>query len=124
MKTQSEHQPDVDDLELDPRLTELFARSYTDLAPDNFVSEVVDATRHAYRREMLGRLVLGLVVVMAMIPLQDAALELAALLMVQVIELQGGVVAALLAPVNSVGALLSLVLFAIRAAHRRLFVRG
>lgn len=122
--TQPDHQPDVDDMELDPRLTAIFAHSYTDLAPDNFVSEVMAATRRANRREMLGRVVLGLVVMLAMIPLQDAALELAALLMVQLIKLEQGLAAVLLAPVNSVGALLALVLFAIRAAHRRLFVRG
>lgn len=105
---------------LDPRLVGAFARADRTIADDNFSVEVIEKAGDQRRKTIIRRLLLGALFSLAAIPLQDFALAMVEILAVSLIELEGRLVAQLLAPINSVGALLSLVLFSLRAVYARL----
>lgn len=105
----------------EPMLENVFSNAREELAPDAFTEQVMLHTDRAKRRAIPTRAALALALALLGIPVQDVALELSQVLVVALVPIQNTLLAQLLAPVNTVAGLLTVVLLVIRAAHRRLF---
>ena len=101
-------------------LEQLFADTDAELSDPDFTHAVMTRTDQAKRWRIARRIGLGCALALLGIPLQDFGLALAQVLVVSLIELEGGLVAQLLAPVNTVGSLLSAIILMLRIVHRRL----
>ncbi len=111
--------------ELDPRLRSVLSEeSPAELEGTDFGNVVMKAADKDKRRRVLRRIALGVVLSLFTAPAQDFALAFSQVLVVALVQLENNLVAQLLAPINTVGTLLSMILFAMRAAHRRLFTVG
>ena len=105
----------------DPALQALFSDASEDLISDAFTEQVMLQADRLKRRAIGVRASAALALALLGIPLQDVALELTEVLILTLVAIDNSLVAQLLAPINTVGGLLSLVLLVIRAVHRRLF---
>ena len=105
----------------DPTLDELFSEFDDDLPGEQFTGEVMVRTDRAKRWIVARRIALGILLGLLAIPLENFALAFAHILAVTLIDLEHGLVAQLLAPVNTVGSLLSVVLLGLRIVHKRIF---
>ncbi len=103
-------------------LTAMFAAAESSLpavgADDKFTADVMEKTEAIKRKLVLQRAVLALGLALLSIPLEDAVLTLSGFLMTSIVEMDEGLVAELLAPVNTVGGLLTVILLALRVAHK------
>lgn len=86
-----------------------------------FTTQVMHLTRQQRWRRNGMRALKGLVLFLVCIPLQDVALAFGALAMVELVEIEHQLAATLLAPVNSLGGVLTFVLLVLRFVHGRLF---
>ena len=94
-------------------------------APDEaFERDVLRGVRRASLRRWMLRLALAGVLAVVSPPVQDLALAVAQGLAVTLIEIEAGLARDLLAPINTVGSLLSTVLLTLRILHRRVLVLG
>ena len=105
----------------DPTLDGLFSEFDDDLPGEQFTGEVMVRTDRAKRWIVARRIALGALLGLLAIPLEDFALAFAHVLAVTLIDLEHGLVAQLLAPVNTIGSLLSVVLLGLRIVHKRIF---
>ena len=105
----------------DPILDELFSEFGDDLPGEQFTGEVMVRTDRAKRWIVARRIVLGVLLGLLAIPLENFALAFAHILAVTLIDLEHGLAAQLLAPLNTVGSLLSVILLGLRIAHKRIF---
>ena len=64
---------------------------------------------------------MGIALALIAVPLEDFVLGITHFLLLTLVELDNTLIADLLAPVNSVGSLLSLILLTLRIAHKQLF---
>ncbi len=110
----------TDHLEKD-LLRQVFADSDLELAGDDFTTEVMSHADRLKRRRIVRRVLLGIVFALIAIPLEDFGLALARFLLTSLVEIDDSLAAELLAPVNSVGSLLSFVLLSLRVAHKKIF---
>jgi len=99
----------------------MFANANLELAGDAFTSEVMSRADKLKRKVIIRRILVGIAFALMAIPLEDFVLVLTQFLILSLVELDNNLVAELLAPVNSVGGLLSFVLLTLRIAHKRLF---
>lgn len=102
-------------------LQKMFADSDLELAGDTFTTEVMSHADRLRRRRIIRRVMLGFVFALIAIPLEDTGLALARILLSSLVEIDDSLAAELLAPVNSVGSLLSFVLLSLRLAHKKIF---
>lgn len=109
------------DPDRDQELQALFAAAKEDLDGRDFSREVRTGTQRLRRRRIARRASVALGLSLLAMPMQDVALAVSQLMIVSLVELEAGLVAELLAPINSVGGLLSAVLLVLRLAHKRLF---
>ena len=109
------------DEDRDPILDRLFSELDDDLPGEEFTGEVMVQTDRAKRQKIARRIALGALLGLLAIPLEDFALASAHVLAVTLIDLEAGLAAQLLAPVNTVGSLLSVILLGLRIAHKRIF---
>ncbi len=93
----------------------------TDTQDAIFVGTVMAGVTRLKRRRRIGKALLALSLMLVGVPLQDLALGLSELLMVTLLPVSDGIAGQLLAPVNTVGALLSAVLLGLRVFYKRLF---
>ena len=105
----------------DPTLDELFSEFGDDLPGEQFTGEVMVRTDRAKRWIVARRIALGVLLGLLAIPLENFALAFAHILAETLKDLEHGLVAQLLAPVNTVGSLLSVVLLGLRIVHKRIF---
>lgn len=98
----------------------LFADEQPDCASDEFVESVSALIRVAQRRRWLRRFGLALSFALLGWQFQGLAVDLSRVLLVQLVELEPGLAFEILAPINSIGALLSSLLLLVRGFHRRL----
>ena len=105
----------------DEVLFAIFANSKRELTENGFADEVLAQTDKIKRRLIIRRVLIGIVLALITVPLEDSVLALSQFLLTSLVEFDGNLVADFLAPVNSVGGLLSIVLLAMRIFHRRLF---
>ena len=108
--------------ELDQELRGMFASEpLVDGRDDSqFVAEVMQRAQKVKRVAMLKKLVVMVVLAIIAIPLQDFALAVGQILIIQLVDIERGLAGQLLAPVNSVGTLLGTVLLVLRASYKRL----
>jgi hypothetical protein len=111
----------VNDESRHPEVQVWFDSAPEDTAPADLTDQIMAATDRLKRRRILIRIGLALLLALLMPPLQDFGLATTQILLVSLIAIDGGLVAELLAPINTVGAALSAVLFAMRAFYKRLF---
>ena len=107
----------------DPSLQAAFANALQPITDEGFSQQVRVKLDRTHSRLVLQRIALGLLVGLVAMPLQDVGLVFARLFMVTVVDIEAGLAAILLAPINTVGGVLSMVLFAMRHLHRRIFRR-
>ena len=88
---------------------------------EGFTQRCVTGARARWRRYVGWRLSLMLTLALVSDPLTDAALLLAGALSVQLFAIDSSLAAQLLAPINTVGGLLSLLLLTLRILYKRLF---
>ncbi len=105
----------------DPALEQLFSAAAEELPGNGFNSTVLARTDRLKRRRIIARALLAAALALIAVPLEDVGLVMAQLLLVSLVSIDNALVAELLAPVNSVGSLLSFTLLALRAFHKRLF---
>lgn len=106
----------------DPALETLFAGAEEHLDAETFTTTVMSRTATLRRRKILRRVCLMALLALVGIPLQDYGLALSQAFVVQVFPIDDALLAQLLAPVNTVGALFSAMVLGLRILHRRLFV--
>lgn len=104
--------------ERDPTLQRLFTEARQTLDGEEFTDRVMALTRKRKTKLVVGRIGIGLVLVVLAISLQDVVVLLT---QIPVIELDEGLMGELVAPVNHLGALLSLGLILVRVAYRKIF---
>ena len=106
---------------LDPVLLAAFNDGRQDLAGVEFTTSVMSGADKLKRRAVIRRIFLGLGLALIGIPLQDFALAISQVLVLSVVALDDLLLAQILAPVNTVGSLLSLVVLGLRIVHKRIF---
>jgi hypothetical protein len=115
----------TDATDQDPNLQALFAQPADDLAEapvsDAFTKDVMQQTDRLKRRRIILRVCLALALALLSPPLQDFGLAMAQTLVQSLVDVENRLLAQALAPLNTVGGLLSVVLLILRAAHKRLF---
>jgi len=102
-------------------LKALFAEPVEKVDADTFTTEVMAGTQRLRRRKILLRIGLGLLLALLVPPLQDFGLAVTEVLLISLVSFEGGLLAELLAPVNTVGTVVSVALFGMRAFYRQLF---
>jgi hypothetical protein len=102
-------------------LETLFADSTQSTEDDAFTAEVMAGTDRLKRRKVLLRIGIGILLALLIPPLQEFGLAVTEILLISLISFEGGLLAELLAPVNTVGTLVSMVLFSMRAFYQQLF---
>ncbi len=81
-------------------------------------------TDRAKRRTWLRRFAIGLALSLLAAPVQDFGLAFTEILVSSLVEVEQTFVAQILAPINSVGSLLSMLLLGLRIMHKRIFEIG
>ena len=104
--------------ERNPILQRLFTEARQDLDGEDFVVQVMALTQKRKTKLVVGRIGIGLALAVLAISLQDAVVLLT---QIPVIELDEGLMGELVAPINHLGALLSLGLILARVAYRKIF---
>ena len=107
--------------ERDPMLQALFDAARRPLPGDGFTIQLMARAERLRRRELLLRGFVGACVAVLAVPLQDYMLPLTELMMTSLIEVDGGLLSIVIAPINTLGALLSLGFFGLRKARQKLF---
>ena len=91
------------------------------IADEGFSERVATRAAGLERRRIFVRIVLGLVITVAAAPLREYALTVSELVVTALVALPPGLLSVLLAPINSVGAVLAFALFVLRLFYRRFF---
>lgn len=99
----------------------LFSDIDTPDEAESFTGRVMEGTEQLRFQKNARRIAFGVLVALLLPPIQDFGLVLTQVMLVSVLPLEGGLLAELLAPINSVGAVLSVVLFSLRVFYKRLF---
>ena len=105
----------------DPALQALFASPQEDLAGEVFTMRVMSQTDNLKSRATIRRVFIGLALGLLAIPLQELAVPLTQLMVVSLFDLDNLVLAQVLAPLNTVGSALSMVLLGMRVVYKRIF---
>jgi len=105
----------------DPVLQALFASPQEDLAGEVFTMRVMSQTDNLKSRATIRRVFIGLALGLLTIPLQELAVPLTQLMVVSLFDLDNLVLAQVLAPLNTVGSALSMVLLGMRVVYKRIF---
>ena len=106
---------------LDPKLAALFASAHRAYPSEAYTDRVMARIDKARSRTMVVGIVCSVLLAVIAVPAHEVALHIAEILLVPLIQLDDSLLAELLVPLNSVGAILSIVIVLMRIAHRKLF---
>ena len=106
------------DEERDPTLHAFFARSTEELAAGPFTDQVMAKTEKLQRKVLIGRISVGMVAALLALAFQDLALLLT---QIPLLVVESELLAQILAPINHLGAIVSLLLIGLRIAYRKIF---
>ncbi len=95
-----------------------------DAGADQFVTDVMSKVQRSARWQRIAALALSALVAVIALPLDTIAINVAQNLSVSVFDIESALAAKLLAPVNTVGSLLSAVLMLMRGFYGWIFRRG
>ena len=109
----------IDDL--NPALQSVFDNAGQGISDEAFTTQVMDQTKILKRRKVIRRLCIGLLFALIAVPMQDIAMASTQFLVLSLIEIDDSLLAQILAPVNTVGSLLSFVLLSLRLFYKRIF---
>ena len=112
--------------ELDQGLQTLFAQAGSTAEPQPspvFTEKVMRQVDRSYRRAIMWRIASGVALFLIAIPLQDVAMALTELLVIELVDIPNQLMSDLLMPINSVGAVVSLSLLGVRLTQKRLLNR-
>ncbi len=107
--------------DLNPALQAAFANARQDMAGEAFTTRVMTQTDKLKRSKIIRRLCVGLLFALLAVPMQDIAMASTHVLVLSLIEIDDSLLAQILAPVNTVGSLLSFVLLGLRLFYKRIF---
>ena len=108
------------DLTLNSELDALFADADTPRGAEAFTARVMADTAHVSRLKYARRLAVALALAVVAIPMHEVGEQAAFLLATDLIALPPSLVADILAPLNSVGGLLTGVLLGLRSLYFRM----
>jgi len=110
--------------ERDPLLESLFARAERELVEDKFTAQVMAQVATRRRNVLIGRIaIVVLLVALELLlssPLQNSAGVITQVLSTSLVELEGGAVAMVLAPINSVAGVIGMLLLGMQFLYRRM----
>ncbi len=106
---------------LNPALQAAFRTEEQDIAGEAFTTQVMTQTGKLKRRKIIRRICVGLLFALLAVPMQDIAMVTTHTLVLSLIEIDDSLLAQILAPVNTVGSLLSFVLLGLRLFYKRIF---
>ena len=107
--------------EFNPALQAAFRTAEQDMAGEAFTTQVMTQTDKLKRRRIIRRICVGLLLALLAVPMQDIAMATTHVLVLSLIEIDDNLLAQILAPVNTVGSLLSFVLLGLRLFYKRIF---
>ena len=105
----------------DAQLQALFDQAQTELPGNEFVQQALAQTGRLRRRARMQRIAAGILIFLTALLLQDFSLDLSKILMISLIDLPENIVTTLLAPVNSLGGVLTAILICLRLTQKRLY---
>ena len=109
----------------DPQIASLFREAEEEFPDEVFTSRVMSAVDNRRRRSIIGWVVSGLVLAscawFVVLILQDAVFLLTQILPTTIVDMDNGLIARFLSPVNSVSGLVGLGALVLWAAFRKLF---
>ena len=111
----------MDEETRDPNLQAWFAEAAEPLNDSVFTQTVMEEINRVRRWQFAQRVALAITLALMSIPAQDIGLIIAEALLTELVNVPNQLAAVVLAPINSVGGVLSVVLLLLRAMHRRLF---
>ena len=104
-----------------PALQSLFASARQDLDGESFTSGVMDQAQDVHRKRVILGIGIGIVLALLAYIFRDFGAEMTNILLTSIIDLEEHFLAQVLAPLNTLGSVLSMILLGLRIAHRRLF---
>ena len=105
----------------DAQLQALFDQAQTKLPGNEFVQQALAEALRLQRRTKMQRIATGILVFLTALLLQDFSLDLSKMLMISLIDLPENIVTTILAPVNSLGGVLTAILICLRLMQKRLY---
>lgn len=110
--------------ERDPLLESLFEQAERELVDDKFVVRVMAQVATRRRNVLIGKLaIVALLVALELLlsaPLQNSASVIAQVLSTSLVELEGGRLALMVAPINSIAGLIGMLLLGMQFLYRRM----
>ncbi len=110
--------------ERDPLLESIFARAERELVEDKFTAQVMAQVATRRRNVLIGRLaIVALLVALELLlstPLQNSAGVITQVLSTSLVELEGGAVATVVSPINSIAGLIGMLLLGMQFLYRRM----
>lgn len=97
-----------------------FGDTHAALDEARFTDSVMAEARRLRRRKIALRVLLAVLLALISIPAQDLGMAIAQVAMVQLVEINNQIAAEVLAPINSLGGVLSAVLLFLRTVYRRM----
>ena len=108
----------------DPLLESLFVQAERELVDEEFTARVMARVATRRRNVLLGRLaIVALLVALELLlsaPLQNSAAVITQVLSTSLVELEGGAVATVVSPINSVAGLIGMLLLGMQFLYRRM----
>ncbi|XOV83994.1 MAG: hypothetical protein ACFHXK_02530 [bacterium] len=105
----------------DQQLLALFEQAQTDLSDSDFVHQALRRTQALQKRAKFQRIAFSVLIFVIALLLQDYSLVVSQALMISLIDLPNNFVSTLLAPVNSLGGVLTAVLLCLRLTQKRFY---
>ena len=105
--------------ERDPEIQAWFARTEVPLTEPDFISPLMDRVNRAHRQRLVFRGLVAILLFTFGALFRDDGIALAQLIMTQLVPIDGELTRTLLAPINSVGFILSMVILLLRFIYRR-----
>lgn len=110
--------------ERDPLLDSLFARAERELVEDRFTANVMARVATRRRNVLIGRLaIVALLIALEVLlsdPLQNYTGVITQVLSMSLVKLESGMVALVLAPINSIAGLIGMLLLGLQFLYRRM----
>ena len=111
----------TDDIHLDPELAQLFEQAHEPVLGDDFSQQVIKNARNKrHHNWFIAALIMALLFVISE-PLQNLGIAVSELLLVELVNMENQFAALVLAPLNSIAGVVSVVVLGMRLFYRQFF---